>query len=724
MMEKREYDTDIIHITDFRLPGGTTHSVAEEIRAQAAAGYRTHIVHAPSDLVGKVLGWSENIRSVSRHPQVKIASEHSCLHAQVLIIRHPSVVEQTSAKFLNITADKVVMVANNAAVDASSNYHYDVAAVNKKLKAMFGVEPLWAPIGPVVAESIREQKVNIRWADGYWLNLLQLPAVSKYRDNFVSDRPVIGRHSRPQLAKWPAHAEAILAAYPEDESVGVEILGGAGAAVKVLGFTPNNWNVVPFGGEEPKDFLQRIDFWVYFHHHDLREAFGRAVMEALASGAVVILPEYLRETYGDAALYATPESALGLVRSYYSAPDKFLRQSRKGQEFVRKFDPSLHDVRLRALGVIPSAAEAGRSIRVPLIESNRKRRILFLTSNGAGMGHLTRLLSVATRLPEESEPTFASLSSAVDIVGRYGIAYEYIGSRGGLGMDSKTWRRYSIQRFRILFDEVRPDTLVFDGTWPYPSLREAFGSRGLHTVWMRRPMWKEGTTTRPLSWAKEFDAVIEPGELAESYDVGPTTELQDAVKVSPITLLSEDDLLSRHEARRQLGYGQDDKVVLITLGAGNINDIGSIQETLLSWFTDYAPEWRVVMTKPPISHDDSPHGVEALQVYPLAQYTKAFDMAVSAAGYNGFHEWTRGELPTIWIPNDATRTDDQVARARWAADEGAGMHVPDDQPELLESALAEMTDTASLTDMQVRLSRIDKTNGGAQAAALLMGETL
>ncbi|WP_345476105.1 hypothetical protein [Nesterenkonia rhizosphaerae] len=633
-------------------------------------------------------------------------------------------IEQTPALFSNITADKVVLVANNAAVDGSGNYHYDVARVDKKLQALFGVRPMWAPIGPVVADTIRQQGIDVNLVDEYWLNLLAMPEAALEREGFVSDRPVIGRHSRPQPAKWPAQAEEILAVYPDDESVQVEILGGSSAAAKVLGSTPASWNVIPFGGENPRDFLQRIDFWVYFHHHDLREAFGRAAMEALAAGAVVILPEYLRETYGDAALYASPETAMDVVRAYYDDRAAFLEQSRKGQAFVRKFDPSLHGKRLRDLGIVPTAEESGRAIRVPKIEMNRKRRILFVTSNGAGMGHLTRLLSVATRLPDDAEPVFASLSSAVDIVGRYGMPYEYIGSRDGLGMESRTWRRYSRERFRILLDEVAPDTLVFDGTWPYPSFREAFGERAQHAVWMRRPMWKEDTTTRPLSWASEFDAVIEPGELAESYDAGPTTDLRDAVKIAPITLLSENDLLSRSEARRRLGYNEDDKVVLITLGAGNINDIGSLQETVLGWFANYAPGWRVVMTKPPIAHGDSLHGVETLQVYPLAEYTRAFDFAVSAAGYNAFHEWTRGALPTVWIPNDATRTDDQVARARWAADQGLGLHVPDDQPQLLEMALAKMTDSANLIDMHERLAGISKTNGGAQAAALLMGETL
>ncbi len=564
----------------------------------------------------------------------------------------------------------------------------------------------------------------IEWSDDYWLNLLPLPEEVAVRGTFVGDRPVIGRHSRPQAAKWPARAEDILSAYPEDDSVRVEVLGGASAAAKVLGRAPRSWNVVPFGGEAPWEFLKRIDFWVYFHHPDWREAFGRAVMEALASGAVVILPEYLRETYGDSAIYGEPGDVAKLVGSYYKNPDEFFEQSRKGQKFVQRFHPRLQHERLEALGVNPTASTEGYSFRVPPVGPERKRRILFVTSNGAGMGHLTRLLSVATRLPDEAEPVFASLSKAVDIVGRYGMPYEYVGSRDGLGMEANAWRKYSAERFEILLDEVQPDTLVFDGTWPYPSLREAFGKKGLHSVWMRRPMWKQGTTLRPLSWAPDFDAVIEPGELAADYDSGPTTTLSDAVKIAPITLLSENELMSREAARLELGYGPDDRVVLVTLGAGNINDIGSLQENVLAWFAAHAPDWRVVVTKPPIAYGESVQGVETLQVYPLAKYTRAFDFSVSAAGYNAFHEWTRGGLPTIWIPNDATRTDDQVARARWAQDNRMGICASDDAPEALYAALQRMTDASELAEMRMRLGTVDKTNGGSQAAKLLMGQTL
>lgn len=721
-MPETPYDADVVHITDFRLPGGTTHSVAEEVRAQSEAGYRTHLVHAPSHLVGKAAGWSSNILEVSKLPGVSVSSERAHIRAKMVIFRHPSVVEQTPSTFKNIVADKVLVVANNPAASSAGKHWYTVSTVTRKLRFLFDTEPIWAPIGPVVKQSIIEQGTEVHWTNDYWLNLLRLPRVHVPRQGFVDEVPVIGRHSRPQPAKWPSHRDEILAAYPDSHAFKVEILGGAPAARDVLGDLPNSWSVVPFGGEEPTEFLKRIDFWVYFHHPEWREAYGRAIMEALSAGTVVVLPRYLEGTYGEAALYCEPAEVQQLILDYYDDTEKFLKQSRRAQEFIKKLEPSIHEERLRGLGISPAGPRPSDTKTEPLRVGRTRRRVLFLTSNGAGMGHLTRLLSVATRLPEHAEPVFASLSTGVHIVGDYDIPYEYIGSSGAMGMEPKVWNRYSEQRFNLLLADLEPDVLVFDGTWPYPGLRRAMSRHSMRKVWMRRAMWKPETTPKSLGWSAEFDLILEPGEFAHAYDVGPTIHRSEAVPIAPITLLSGDGLLSRSEARRQLGYDDEEKIVLVTLGAGNINDIGALQETLLEWFSAKAPTWRLALTKPPIAQADGLHGVDTLQVYPLAQFTRAFDFAVSATGYNAFHEWMMGELPTIWVPNTATKTDDQLARARWAADEEMGFCVMEEQAEELEIALQAMTDRETRAAMRGRLSELNRTNGAVEAAKLIGGE--
>ena len=55
-------------------------------------------------------------------------------------------------------------------------------------------------------------------------------------------------------------------------------------------------------------------------------------------------------------------------------------------------------------------------------------RILFTTSNGTGLGHLTRSMAIARRLPDSIEPLFLTLSAAAPVVERMGFAVEYVPS--------------------------------------------------------------------------------------------------------------------------------------------------------------------------------------------------------------------------------------------------------------------------------------------------------
>ncbi len=63
----------------------------------------------------------------------------------------------------------------------------------------------------------------------------------------------------------------------------MRVLGGADAVADVLGEVPPAWEVFPFGSVDPAEFLAGLDAFVYYHHRDLDEAFGRTVLEALAA---------------------------------------------------------------------------------------------------------------------------------------------------------------------------------------------------------------------------------------------------------------------------------------------------------------------------------------------------------------------------------------------------------------------------------------------------------
>lgn len=349
-------------------------------------------------------------------------------------------------------------------------------------------------------------------------------------------------------------------------------------------------------------------------------------------------------------------------------------------------------------------------------------RVLLVTSNGAGMGHLTRLMAYARRLGPGSVAHVFSLSTAVGVIGRVGASWEYCPSHARFpGATTAPWHDMLQSRLTSTVERFGPDVVVFDGTSPYTGLlRTRLAHPELPFIWSRRAMWRAGTPTRALDKGQFFDLVIEPGEIAAAYDRGPTSRLRDALRVGPVTLLDADEAVDGSVARQELGLPLDRPVLLVTLGAGNINDTSSEIGSVVSHMSDRRPDWVVAVTRAPIrtASDDLPDAVRVVRAYPLSRLLNAFDAAVSAAGYNGFHEVVAAGLPTVFVPNSATGADDQAARARFAADEGAGWCV-EDLTRGFADVVEALTDFDELAAKSERAMELRRPNGAPQAAAAL-----
>lgn len=342
--------------------------------------------------------------------------------------------------------------------------------------------------------------------------------------------------------------------------------------------------------------------------------------------------------------------------------------------------------------------------------------VLLVSSNGAGMGHLTRLLAYGRRLPDGLRPHVVSLSQAVPVVGGYGVPWEYLPSKDATGMDSGEWRWLFAERMREAVQRLRPAVLVFDGTHPYAGLDAAIASSpGTRAVWSRRAMWKPGRNTHQLAKAAWFDAVLEPGDLAADADRGATVGT-DAHRVGPVTLVDPAECSDRDTARRALGLPADGPLALVSLGAGNINDtadeVGAAVRALA------ARGVGVCVTQAGIAEQAAGRDdVHLVRHFPISEHLAAFDVAVAAAGYNSFHEHLRLGLPTLFVPNDATSLDDQVARAEHAAERGwalAARTLTDDRGQAAVDALLERGPA-----LAAAARAADPGNGAGAAAALV-----
>jgi len=293
-------------------------------------------------------------------------------------------------------------------------------------------------------------------------------------------------------------------------------------------------------------------------------------------------------------------------------------------------------------------------------------RILFFNINGSGTGHLSRCLAYAHRMRGRAKPVFFSLASAIEIIHDMGFEADYFVSEFWSRSHINAWNRELALRFGLMLEELRPVAVVFDGTWPFHGFMHACDQYGISVrIWSNRGLHKEDFEPVPVK-ESEFDLVIQPGEVGSDFTIERAERPGRKVMTPPVTLLKNEELLDRDEAREELGLERDGRYALFSLGPGNLKDVTDVAHGLLEEMRGRG--FTVVWARAPISVRDVPlpDNVTTISVYPLVRYLRAFDVFASAAGYNACCEIVQSGVPSLLIPNMQV-ADDQTRRAHLAA---------------------------------------------------------
>ncbi len=292
--------------------------------------------------------------------------------------------------------------------------------------------------------------------------------------------------------------------------------------------------------------------------------------------------------------------------------------------------------------------------------------VVLLNINGNGMGHMSTCLAYANRLRGRARPVFFSLASAIETINDMGFEADYLVSRFWSRATAWNWDQELSHRLGMMFERVRPQAVVFDGTWPYRGLLHAAAAYGVpRLVWSNLTLYKKDMHDVPVS-EENFDLVIRLGELGSRFSVDRESMPGRRITIPPFTMLKDDELLSRDAARDALGLRQDGRYALFSLGPGNLKDVSDIGRGLIDELKKRG--YTVVWTRPPISAIDVPlpDGVIPITQYPLVRIMRAFDVFVAAAGYNTCCEVLQSRVPTLFVPNTQV-ADDQTARAHLVA---------------------------------------------------------
>lgn len=364
-VEKEEYD--VVFVSELGFTGGNANSLLHEIMICLDAGLKVAIARARNLLFVGVTAERKPIEplreliSSGRIAEITLATP---CEARLVMVRWPACFQYLPEIKFGIKAQKTIVIANHVPYETGNVRHfYDIQQVLGNVEKAFGVKALWAPMSAVVRRLCDPHLARGQSLELDWVAVLESSAGEIVpRTKPVSSVPSIGRHSRDDHLKWPETRAAILDIYPTDGRFEVHVMGGVSKILAGGLLTEEdmaNWTLYEFNELAPTDFLRAIDFFVYYPHRELVEAFGRVIMEALTSGAVVVVPRHFEPTFGDACVYAEPAEVRQVVTELYQDWDSYLAQSRRGQDYIRRnCTPEAYIARLRTLGVTPASAVA------------------------------------------------------------------------------------------------------------------------------------------------------------------------------------------------------------------------------------------------------------------------------------------------------------------------------------------------------------------------------
>ena len=186
---------------------------------------------------------------------------------------------------------------------------------------------------------------KLRWVmTGNYIDPGEFPFL-KRDPTQADDRPLtVGRLSRPDPAK-----------FPPDFPRFYENLGLRQARFRVMGWSrqlaaqwpdhvfDHRWELLLPLAEPPSRFLQSLDLFVYSLHPTCRESWGRAVVEAMLSGAIPLVPDgeehHLRNLIadGETGFLCASEAEFGRkARWLESHPEVRLQMSERARTMAER----------------------------------------------------------------------------------------------------------------------------------------------------------------------------------------------------------------------------------------------------------------------------------------------------------------------------------------------------------------------------------------------------
>ncbi|TDE15919.1 glycosyltransferase [Jiangella asiatica] len=328
---------DVVVLNDWRRGNRHPRSVLNDLHAMLDAGLRVAVAHAetfePAPNLGRRPSLAGPILELVNDGTIAMTHVSQAASTRLLLTHDPATLQFAPDVDARLSADRVALLVDPETMRADGRT-FRTADVVANSERLFSRRPTWVPRTGKARTTVAAASGPLELAELDLAKVYDPARLAAAVQRLRAHRPVIGRHVPDHASHWPATPDTLLAAYPDDDAFDVRIMGGVGTPLRVLGTgLPPNWVSFPDGALTVRTFLAQLDFFVYFDRDDAAVP-GDAVIEAMSSGCVAVLPPHLQEVYGDGALYCEPGSVREVVTELHRSPSRYTRLQERARHAV------------------------------------------------------------------------------------------------------------------------------------------------------------------------------------------------------------------------------------------------------------------------------------------------------------------------------------------------------------------------------------------------------
>lgn len=306
-------------------------SMLQEIRALRAHKLRVGVLNiesarvmarVPKPLIGP-------IQTLINEGAVSEILPESQARAKLLILRNPSLLQFPPAQVYGIKVERLLIIADESPRTADGIAAYDPTLCADHAANLFGVRGRWIAPSSTSRASLARVLPPGEVTEEVHCAVVNLGDWRSDRNRDLGQRPIVG---------WlPAARGTVLHdrddfrdLLPSDGSVDIRIRGDASQVLRAFEFDrlPANWLVYSPSDIPMRAFFYSVDFLVYDDADTTGFNFPHVIVEALASGCVVILPPRFEEFFGAAAVYVELSDAQEVISAFHRDPHAYRKQAK------------------------------------------------------------------------------------------------------------------------------------------------------------------------------------------------------------------------------------------------------------------------------------------------------------------------------------------------------------------------------------------------------------